>query len=175
MRPDRDIPVTLVFALLGALLLPSCSRPEDTSRVVPEDHAVKVSRTELIGLNQTDIRMCAGFPSATVDVGAQGTIWTYTKTTTRGGVSVSLPSVEAGPLEGTAGSVSLAGGANCSMQVRFINGKVVQVAFSGDNNGRTLLDKYCAPVVDSCDRYAENGWSTEPHAPTDKAPTGKAG
>lgn len=146
----------------AVVALASCAPPDDTSRVVPEAYPVAASRHALIGMDQTDIRMCAGFPTATADAGPKGTIWTYVKAARGGGVNFSLPAVGAGPLEGTAGSVSVTGTESCDMQIRFVKGRVVQVEFAGDSNSFTKLDLYCVPLVDSCVRYAQRGWSSGP-------------
>lgn len=151
----RRVMMGALEASILALTLSSCTRPDHISTLIPEAYPVEVSHHALIGLDRTDIRMCAGFPTATYNGGSQSKIWTYVRESQRGGVRVNLPTVGVGLLAGTAGAVSLTGGANCSMQIRFEKGRVVQVSFSGDSNSVTRLDAYCVPLVDSCDRYAE--------------------
>ncbi|MBT9382452.1 hypothetical protein KM176_01150 [Pseudooceanicola sp. CBS1P-1] len=152
--PSRPRAAALLAAAL-LLTLPGCSPPNDTSKVVPQSNVVQDARHDLLGFSKTRMRMCAGFPTATVQMDETTDIWTYAKSGTRSGVAVSLPSVDAGPLEGSAGTVSVSGGATCSMQVRFVSDKVAEVDFAGDSNTRTELYAYCVPLVDNCVREAQ--------------------
>lgn len=161
-RPSEKPLLPRLFLPLGVVaLVAACTHPDDTSFIAPEAGPVQSSRKMLVGMNETDIRMCAGFPSAVAKMEDGSEIWSFTKSEQRGGVNFSLPSVAAGPLEGSAGSVSVTGGAYCSMQIHFVNGKAVQVAYAGNNNSSTTLDAYCVPLVDSCVRYGRRGWSSK--------------
>jgi hypothetical protein len=139
----RTLALMTLFA--GVAALSSCADKEAAT--------VAVARTALLGLSEVDIRMCAGFPSRTVDI-ESGQIWTYERSINRGGLSVALPTVGVGAFPELGGSVNVAPGGYCNAQVRFANGRVVDIAYAGDNDlprGRNAL---CTTVVDECVAYA---------------------
>jgi len=86
----------LALLAAGISTLSSCVIPDDTSRVAKEDVTAAAARKELVGLSEADIRMCAGFPSATADVGSSGQIWTYQRTVQRGNLSIAVPTMAMG-------------------------------------------------------------------------------
>lgn len=135
-------------------LLASCSRPDDTADWPPENTATRLARTAMIGLDRADVRMCAGFPTASADVEG-GEIWSYDLASQKGNLNVNLPRIGTGPLQGSAGAFGMAQGGSCSTQVRFVNGKVVQVEYAGDNNTVNEKNAVCAPVVDGCVAYSD--------------------
>lgn len=119
----------------------------------------------MIGMDEADVRMCAGFPTDQVSLPGRGTIWTYDLNRARSNLNLSLPSIATGPLQGSAGAVGLNSAGSCGAQVRFENGRVVQVEFSGDNNTLRTINGVCAPIVDGCVSYAEHARGSLPPSP----------
>lgn len=160
-RPRRLLKLVIVFA--GIALPSSCAIPDDddTSAFVHEDATVAAARKELIGLSEAEIRMCAGFPSATADVGGAGKIWTYRQTLPRGTLNVAVPTVAVGPLPGLGGSVNVSSGGYCHTQVRLVDSQVAEVAFAGDNNTTRSINALCASMIDECVIYARNRRSSD--------------
>lgn len=136
-------------------LLAACAVPDDTSRWTGEAAPVSRARTAMIGMDETDVRMCAGFPSARESEGVRGEIWTFKNATDQGNLNISLPRVATGPLQGGAGAIGLSSSGTCNMQVRFEEERVVQIEFAGDNNSPNSINGLCVPMVDSCVAYAD--------------------
>ncbi|RZJ36845.1 MAG: hypothetical protein EON87_23090 [Brevundimonas sp.] len=114
-------------------------------------NAVEVAKTALLGMDQKDIRMCAGFPNRSFTEDGV-TIWSYDGPSRSGGINVSAP-----VLFGAANTnVSLPGGGNCRVQMRFIDGRLDRLAYSGDNDGPRGRNTVCTPVVEGCLDYAQN-------------------
>jgi hypothetical protein len=139
----RTPALILLFAGLAALF--SC--------VEREAATVAVARTALLGLTDVDIRMCAGFPSRTVDI-ESGQIWTYERAINRGGLNVALPTIGVGALPGLGGSVNVAPGGYCNTQLRFAKDRVVDIAYAGDNDLPQRRNALCTTIVDECVAYA---------------------
>ncbi|KXF74892.1 hypothetical protein ATN84_21975 [Paramesorhizobium deserti] len=145
----------LVIASAFGLAAASCAIPADTSATIGEDATVHEARRGLVGLTEAQIRMCAGFPTATVNAGDAGKIWTYQqRNISRGSLNISVPTVGIGSVPGVGGGVNVAPGGSCSTQVRMVDGRVAEVAFSGDNNTPTSLNSLCASMIDECVVYA---------------------
>ncbi|MDW6025779.1 hypothetical protein SAZ10_28850 [Mesorhizobium sp. BAC0120] len=142
------VPFPYLFPLLAGLASASSCSVESR-----EDTTVAAARTALVGMSETDVRMCAGFPSRTVDI-ESGQIWTYERTINRGGVSLALPRVDLGVLPVPGGSVTVAPGGYCNMQVRFSGGRVAQVEYAGDNDLPRRRNALCEPIIDECVIYA---------------------
>lgn len=140
--------------LVCATALSSCVIPDDTSTRVGENATVYAARQEMIGLSETELRMCAGFPSAKAAAGEDGEIWTYQRTVQRGNMNVVLPSNSFGILPAVGGSLSMSQNGYCNTQVRLVEGRVVEIAFAGDNNQANSLNALCVNSVDSCVVYA---------------------
>ena len=153
------LPLPMLLTLAG------CTVPADTSPLIHEASPVAEARQELIGLNKTDIRMCAGFPTRTHEADLRDEIWSYNRDARRGGYHVSLPTLSGGPLTGTAGSVSTTSSGSCQAQIRFHDGKVAQVEFAGDNNSMRLSNQLCTPIIDGCVEYAREGRHAPPPPP----------
>lgn len=140
------------FCLLP--ILSSCMIPEDTSRRISEHHVTAAAKKEMVGLSEADLRMCAGFPTASADLGEEGRIWTYQREVRRGSLNVVLPTNSVGFLPAVGGSVNVAPGGYCHTQVRLVSGRVKEVAFAGDNNEPNRLNALCVAMVDGCVAYA---------------------
>jgi hypothetical protein len=146
-----------VFARLSILsaLLAGCTVPPDTSRVVGENSTVTAARKELVGLSEDDVRMCAGFPTASSPTADGGTIWAYRRDMPRGNWNVVNPSITLfGSIPAVNTSRSGSSGGSCSTQFRFADKKLRQVEFAGDNNTPTDINGLCVSMIDNCVIYA---------------------
>jgi hypothetical protein len=119
-----------------------------------EAASVAAARTALLGLTETDIRMCAGFPSRTVDIDS-GQIWTYERAINRGGLNLVVPTVGLGTFPVPGGSVNVAPGGYCNTQIRFDKGRVAEVGYAGDNDLPRRRNALCTPIIDECVIYAQ--------------------
>ncbi|MGQ7792383.1 hypothetical protein ACUN0C_08255 [Faunimonas sp. B44] len=109
---------------------------------------VQEARSALIGFSDTDIRMCAGFPTKAHRQG-DVEIWSYEKATPSA-TGVSLPVLPT--MIGA--SMSMSGGGDCRMQVLFEGQKVVRIAYAGANDAISGRNQLCAPLVAECVRFA---------------------
>lgn len=144
------------FAIVVLGLLGSCTVPADTSPVVQEDRTVKASRTVMIGMSEADVRMCAGFPTMGVKLTENEKIWTYQRIYARGTVNFGASTLAVGPTPGLTGGTGLGTPGFCYTQIRFVDGKVTQVEFAGDNNTATRVNGLCVSTVDRCVVYGKN-------------------
>ncbi len=145
------------FARLSILsfLLGACTIPADTSRVVSENSTVAAARAEIVGLDEDDVRMCAGFPTASTSTADGGSIWAYRRDMPRGSWNVVNPSFTLfGAIPAVNTSTSGSSGGNCSTQFRFADRKLRQVEFAGDNNTSTDINGLCVSMIDNCLIYA---------------------
>ena len=158
MRPvPRSPTLVAIFFMLTSLSAVGCTVPDDTSRIVPPDQTTAAARKEMVGLTEADLRMCAGFPTATADVGKAGQIWTYEHAAQRGNLNVAVPTVSVAAIPVAGGSVNVASGGYCNTQIRIESGHVVEVAYAGDNTTTTgHLDRLCVSTVDGCVDYARH-------------------
>jgi hypothetical protein len=134
----------------------SCSVPPDTSTVIREDKTVKAARTAMVGLSEADIRMCAGFPTYGAAITPTEKIWTYQRTYNRDNLSVGVSSLALGPMPGVTGATGVGAPGFCNTQVRFVDGKVTQVEFAGDNNTARRINGLCVSTIDRCVVYAQS-------------------
>ncbi|MCZ0735438.1 hypothetical protein [Phreatobacter sp. AB_2022a] len=112
-----------------------------------EARLAQFARYRLAGLSQGDIRMCAGMPNSTAPDG-RGEIWMYEHGgTTPGGMvapGLSVPT-PTGPV-----SIGVATDGYCRVQIRFVDGKLVEVDYAGQTSIGAARDAFCAPIVQSC-------------------------
>ncbi|WP_376703333.1 hypothetical protein RQ479_29315 [Mesorhizobium sp. ISC25] len=146
--------LALLLLSASAAILSSCVMPDDTSSTAKEDATAAAARKEMVGLSEADVRMCAGFPTATADVGKSGQIWTYQRVVQRGNLNIVVPTVAIGPVPALGGSVNVAPGGYCNTQIRMVDGHVAEVAYAGDNNLPNNRDALCVSTVDACVAYA---------------------
>jgi hypothetical protein len=144
----------LAVLLLSSMTLTACMVPDDIKSIAGEDSTVASARTEMVGLSETELRMCAGFPDATSDGGSAGQVWSFRRSTERGNTNLVLPATAFGVLPAVGGAVNIAPSGFCNTQVRLVEGKVAEVEFSGDNNRPGGRNALCATMVDSCVAYA---------------------
>ncbi len=142
------------FLILALTTLAACMVPDDVKSVAGEDSTVASARTEMVGLSETELRMCAGFPDATADRGQEGQIWSFRRSTQGGNTNLVLPATTLGAFPAVGGAVNIAPSGSCNTQVRLVEGKVAEVEFSGDNNRPGGQNALCATMVDSCVAYA---------------------
>ncbi len=138
-----------------ALLLAACTIPPDTSNFVSENPTVAESRKALRGLNEADMRMCAGFPSATATIDDETEIWTYVRQISRGNINISTSGIPVSAVPGVAGSVGLGSMGDCRAQFRMEKGKVTDMEFAGDNNTMRSRNALCSTIIDGCVIYAQ--------------------
>jgi hypothetical protein len=143
-------------ALLGVVMLSSCAIPADTSKVVREDKTVKAARKAMLGMSEADVRMCAGFPTSGAKISDIEKIWTYQRSYSRGNLNVGVTSLAVGPMPGVTTATGVGAEGFCNTQVRFVNGRVAQVEFAGDNNTPTRINGLCVSTVDACVAYQGN-------------------
>lgn len=132
----------------------SCVIPDDTSSITKEDATAAAARKEMVGLSEADVRMCAGFPTATADADKSSQIWTYQRVVQRGNLNIVIPTMAVGAIPAVGGSLNVAPGGYCNTQIRMINGHVAEVAYAGDNNLPNNRDALCVSTVDACVAYA---------------------
>ncbi|MDB5524790.1 MAG: hypothetical protein JWM58_2553 [Rhizobium sp.] len=144
------------IAILGLTLVGSCTIPVDTSTVIHEDETVKAARKVMIGMSEADVRMCAGFPTSGAKVTETEKIWTYQRSYSRGNLNVGVTSVAIGPVPGMTGATGVGSEGFCNTQVRFADGRVTQVEFSGDNNTVRRINGLCVSTIDACVVYARD-------------------
>jgi hypothetical protein len=142
-------------AVVALALLGSCTVPADTSPVVEEDRTVKASRSVMLGMNEADVRMCAGFPTMGVKIAENEKIWTYQRIYARGSINLGASTLAVGPTPGLTGGTGLGTPGFCYTQIRFVDGKVAQVEFAGDNNTSTRVNGLCVSTVDRCVVYGK--------------------
>lgn len=92
----------LALAVLCVGIQSSCVVPDDTSRIAKVDPTAAAARKEMVGLSEADVRMCAGFPTATADAGRSGQIWTYKRIVQRGNLSIVVPTLAVGAIPASA-------------------------------------------------------------------------
>ena len=150
-RIRKLVPLVL---LAGSSIVSSCVAPDDTSNLPKEDATTAAARKEMVGLSEADVRMCAGFPSATADAGGSSQIWTYQRTVQRGNLNVVIPTLAVGAIPTVGGSLNVNPGGYCNTQIRMVDGRVAEVAYAGDNNLPNHRDGLCVSTVDACVAYA---------------------
>ena len=143
----------LAFVAASISILWSCVIPDDPSSIAKAEAETAAARKEMVGLSEADVRMCAGFPSATADMGSSGQIWTYQRTVQRGNLSIAVPTMAVGAIPAVGGSVNVAPGGYCNTQIRMVGGRVAEVAYAGDNNLPNNIDALCVSTVDACVAY----------------------
>lgn len=111
-------------------------------------------KSALLGLSKTQVRMCAGLPNKTIsDDGNE--IWSYERAVA-GGASISLPTLPTNfaiPLAIPGPSFSQSNVSYCHAQVRFVEGRVVEVAYAGATDILNARDAACGQVVKGCIGY----------------------
>ncbi|UOM33497.1 hypothetical protein [Acuticoccus sp. I52.16.1] len=160
--------------LFRAMLLPLAVLPV-AGCVIADAYDAAEGRSDIVGLTKTELRMCAGFPTKTMTEGGTE-IWSYVRSSAAG-TSVTLPTLPTlisipGP------SFSQSSTMDCRAQMRFAEGKVVEVAYAGATDVMGAEDAACGEIVRGCIGYVPGRGqppaSPPPTAPTDdRAPSGR--
>ena len=136
MRRVFALPRALVLLLVGA-----CA-------TAGHDVAEK-GREVVLGMNAEAFQACAGIPTRTKQLDSRTEILSYEiKNENTGGVQVTVPIVGGGFKLGSSGSY-------CHAVVRIVDGKVVEVNYTGDNDDIVGKEGVCAPIVRGCLRAHE--------------------
>ncbi|HVX35797.1 MAG TPA: hypothetical protein VHC71_06235 [Hyphomicrobium sp.] len=104
------------------------------------------AKSELIGLRENDLRMCAGHPTNEDNIPG-GKIWMYEHADA---VPAGITITPALPL-GTV--LTPPSGGYCRVQFRIANAKVAEVTYAGATDQWGRRDAGCAPIVRSCLDY----------------------
>jgi len=106
-------------------------------------------REVVLGMNAETFQACAGIPTRTKQLDSRTEILSYEiKNENTGGVQVTVPIVGGGFKLGSSGSY-------CHAVVRIVDGKVVEVNYTGDNDDIVGKEGVCAPIVRGCLRAHE--------------------
>ena len=132
----------LRMLVLAPLVLAGCAEREA--------EWARRGRESLIGLNQSNIRMCAGLPTGTAKDGT-GEIWMYEHAASAPG-GVAPPAVTIPPGLNIGGQ-PLTG--YCRMQLRFVGGRVAEVQYAGNTDIGDARDAVCGQIVRTCLGYAQ--------------------
>ncbi|MFC3060586.1 hypothetical protein [Paenirhodobacter populi] len=143
-RLGRGIPPAISFAVV----LGACAGSQDTTNLHLDRDVVAV-----VGLDSSNVRMCAGMPSAITITGEDEEIWFYQTSIPRRDLSLGIPI----PVLGAAtGNVSLNNSTSCSTQFRFVDGRVVEAYPSGLTRLMGEQQAYCMTKIDECANYARS-------------------
>jgi hypothetical protein len=105
------------------------------------------AKSGLVGLSETDIRMCAGHPAA-IDGYKGGEIMMYERDAIPpGGISPPATPLPWG-IEVAEPPVGY-----CRVQLRLEGGKVTEVSYAGQTDIWGAHDAACAPIVKNCMGY----------------------
>jgi hypothetical protein len=104
------------------------------------------AKSELIGLPENDLRMCAGHPTNEDNIPG-GKIWMYEHADA---VPTGVTITPALPL-GTV--LTPPNGGYCRVQFRIVHAKVAEVTYAGATDQWGRRDAGCAPIVRSCLDY----------------------
>jgi hypothetical protein len=106
-------------------------------------------RHAIVGRDAESVQACAGIPTRTKRLDARTEIFSYEiKNENTGGVQVTLPVVGGGFKLGASGSY-------CHAVMRVVDGKVVELNYTGDNDDVVGREGVCAPIVRGCLRGHE--------------------
>jgi hypothetical protein len=136
------LPRRVIIPLALAFILSGCA--------VEQHDVAESGRSALVGMSDTDIRMCAGHPN-NEDKIKGGAIWMYEHgATSPGGVAVA-PVLPVLPFGGA--TVGESDNGYCRVQLRIENGKVTEVSYAGANSVLGESEAVCAPIVRNCIDY----------------------
>ncbi len=134
-------PAILLAIPLVLLVLSSC--------VTAGHDVAEKGRQIMIGMDSGMVQACAGIPTRTKKLDAHTEIYSYEiKNENRGGVELTIPVVGGGFKMGASGSY-------CDAVLRLVDGRVVELNFTGDNDDVAGHEGVCAPIVRGCLRARE--------------------
>jgi hypothetical protein len=106
-------------------------------------------RQLLVGMDVDTLQSCAGIPTRTKRLDARTELYSYeAKYENTGGTQITLPIIGGGFRFGGSGSY-------CHAIVRLVDGRVVAVNYTGDNDELIGKEGVCAPIVRGCLRAHE--------------------
>jgi len=115
-----------------------------------EAEIAEQGRSGLVGLSQSDIRMCAGFATKT-EKDKTGDIWMYEHGTSS--PDSTTPTVGF-PLAATV-QFNAPNAGYCRVQLRFAKDRVAAVEYAGETDMMGHRDAVCAQMIRTCvERYA---------------------
>jgi len=130
-------------ALLCATLVPlvgACASDNDLAQR---------GRALILGMDAKTLQTCAGIPTRTTQLDPQTELYSYEiKYENTGGAQITLPLIGGGFKFGGSGSY-------CHALVRVVDGKVVEINFTGDNDEFIGREGVCAPIFRGCLRADE--------------------
>src|SRR5882757_7274332 len=108
------------------------------------DVVAQRGRHFIIGMDADTLQSCAGIPTRTKRLDARTELYSYENKYERtGGAQITLPIIGGGFSVGGSGSY-------CHAIVRVVDGKVVGVNYTGDNDEMIGIEGVCAPIVRGC-------------------------
>jgi hypothetical protein len=117
---------------------------------VREAELAEQGRSGLVGLSQSDIRMCAGFATK-AEKDKTGDIWMYEHGTSS---PDSMTPTVGFPLAATV-QFNAPNAGYCRVQLRFVKDRVAAVEYAGETDMMGHRDAVCAQMIRTCvERYA---------------------
>jgi hypothetical protein len=127
-------------SLLVVLLVGACA---------PSNYVAEKGRQHLLGMDTATLQSCAGIPTRTTRLDSRTELYSYeNKYENTGGLQITLPIIGGGFRLGGSGSY-------CHALIRVVDGKVVAVNYTGDNDESIGKEGVCAPIVRGCIRVHE--------------------
>ena len=126
----------------GLLLICACT---------PAHYVADRGRHLIVGMDAATLKSCAGIPTRTDRLDPRTELYSYEiKYEYTNGAQVTLPIIGGGFNLGASGSY-------CHAIVRLVDGKVVAVNYTGDNDDLIGKEGVCAPIFRGCLREYEKG------------------
>ena len=135
MRRPPVLPYSFVLLLVGA-----CATGHEVARK---------GRQLILGMDASTLQDCAGIPTRTKQLDPRTELYSYENHYEHtGGVQITLPIIGGGFSAGGSGSY-------CHAILRVVDGKVVGVNYTGDNDEMIGRDGVGAPIFRGCLRAHE--------------------
>jgi hypothetical protein len=133
--------LSVLLRSLVLLLVGACATPHEVA---------EKGRQQILGMDTDTLQSCAGIPTRTKQLDSRTALYSYEiKYERTGGAQLTLPII--------GGGVSVGGGGSyCHAIVRVVDGKVVAVNYTGDNDDIFGKESVCAPIVRGCLRAHEH-------------------
>ena len=119
------------------------------SACTPSNEVAKQGRQLVVGMDATALQACAGIPTRIAQLDPRTQLYSYENKYERtGGLEITLPIIGGGLAAGGSGSY-------CHALVRIVDGKVIGVTYTGDNDDMIGREGVCAPIFRGCLRESE--------------------
>jgi hypothetical protein len=133
---------SVLLSGFGLLLICACT---------PAHYVADRGRHLIVGMDAATLKSCAGIPTRTDRLDPRTELYSYEiKYEYTNGAQVTLPIIGGGFNLGASGSY-------CHAIVRLVDGKVVAVNYTGDNDNLIGKEGVCAPIFRGCLREYEKG------------------